>query len=76
MLSFSGLGSLRAGSLETSGLHDTNLNTISTQTPVAKNCMDILKKSGESKLWPCFSSSLMKRVLNFMRNPKLAHTLV
>ena len=44
--------------------------------PGAKNCMDILKKSGKSKLWPSFSSSLMKRVLHFMRSPKLAHILV
>ena len=29
-----------------------------------------------SHLWLCFSSSLMKSVLNFMRNPKLAHILV
>ena len=31
-----------------------------------RNCLDILKKSGKSKWWPCFSSSLMKRVLYFM----------
>ena len=45
--------------------------------PGAKNCKDILEKSDKlkSKWWPCFSSSLMKRVLNFMRNPKLAHIL-
>ena len=35
-----------------------------------------LKKGGKSKWWSCFSSSLMKRALNFMRNPKLAHILV
>ena len=33
-------------------------------------------ESGKSKWWLCFSSSLMKRVLNFMRNPKLGHILV
>ena len=33
MLSFSGLGGLRASSLEASGLHDTNLDKLSTQTP-------------------------------------------
>ena len=51
MLSFSGLGGLRASSLEASGLHDNNLNTLSTQTPrgQAKKCMDILKKNGKSK---------------------------
>ena len=32
-LSFSGLGGLRTSSLEASGLQDTNLNTLSTQTP-------------------------------------------
>ena len=37
--------------------------------PGAKNSLDILKKSIKS--W-----SLMKRVLNFTRNPKLAHILV
>ena len=42
MLSFSDLWGLRASSPEASGLHDTNLNTLSTQTPAgAKNCMDI-----------------------------------
>ena len=61
------------------------------QAPGANNCLDILKESGDSKCWLCFSfshscfiragysqacSSLMKRVLNSMRNPKLAHILV
>ena len=50
--------------------------TYSALKPQGQNCMDILKKSGKSKWWPCFSSSLMKRVLHLMRNPKLAHILV
>ena len=36
---------------------------------MALKCLDILKKSGKSK-------SIIKRVFNFMRNPKLAHILV
>ena len=77
MLSFSGLGGLRASSLEASGLHDTNLNTLSTQTPRGQKLHGyILKKSGKLKRWGCFSSPLIKRVINFMRNPKLAHILV
>ena len=68
MLSFSGLGGLRASPLEALGLHDTNLNTLSTRTPKlgAKNYMQILKKSGKSKLWPYFSSSLMKRITYYI----------
>ena len=48
MLSLSGLGGLRASSLEASGLHDTNLNTLSTQTPRGQQLLGyILKKSGK-----------------------------
>ena len=48
MLSFSGPRGIRA-ILEASDLHDTNLYTLSTQTPRGQNCMDVLKKSGKSK---------------------------
>ena len=69
--SFSGLGGLISSSLEAPGLHDTNFTTLSiaSKPPVAKNWLDILKKSSKSLL-------LMKRVLNSMRNPKLAHILL
>ena len=50
-------------------------DNLSTQTPKGQELPDILKKSGK-KWWSCFSWSLMKRVLNFMRNPKLVHILV
>ena len=47
MLSFSGIGGLRASSLEASCLHDNNLSTLSTQTkppepPWARNCLIII----------------------------------
>ena len=43
MLSFSGLGGLRASCLEASGLHDTNLNTLSTQTPRGQKVLGYIK---------------------------------
>ena len=63
----SGLGGLRASSLEAPGLHDTNLNTLRTQPPGGSELLEHIK---------IVSSSLMKWVLNFIRNPKLAHILV
>ena len=76
MLSFSGLGGLRASPLEASGLYDTNLDTLSTQAPRGQKLHGYIKEEWQIKMMACFSSSLMKRVLNFMRNPKLAHILV
>ena len=61
-------GGLRASSLRPQ-VYMTLTWTHSALKPLgAKNCMGVLKKSGKS--------SLMKRVLNFTRNPKLAHILV
>ena len=58
-------------------LHDTNLNTLSTQTPRGQELLGHIKKEWQIKMMACFSSSLMKRVFkNFMRIPKLAHILV
>ena len=61
------------------GLHDTNLNTLSTQTPRDQELLVHIKKIVANqmiKMMAVFSSSLMKSVLNLMRNPKLAHILV
>ena len=57
--------------LEAPGLHDTNLNTLSTQTPRGQELLGYIKKELQINIMACFSSSLMTRVLNFMRNPKL-----
>ena len=44
------LESLRVSSLEVPGLHDSNLNTLSTQTPRGQELVGhVLKKSGKSK---------------------------
>ena len=81
-MSLSGLGGLRASSLVAQGLNDTNLNTLntfntlSTQTPRGQELLGHIRKYWQIKMMACCSSSLMKRVLNFMRNPKLAHILV
>ena len=65
---------------EAPGLHDTNLILEHTQhsNPRGQQLLGYIniKEEWQMKLWPCFSSSLMKRVLNFMRNPKLAHIIV
>ena len=77
MMSFSGLGGLRASSPEAPGLqYDTNLNTLSTQTPRGQKLHEYIKEKWQIKIMAVFFSSLMKRVFNFMRNPKLAHILV
>ena len=87
ILSFWGLGGLRTSSLEAPGSHDTNLITLSTQTPRGQ---ELLGRKWQIKMMVCFFSSLMKRGLNFMRipkqsgftaswinlSPKLAHILV
>ena len=44
MLSFSGLGDLRASPLEASGLNDTNLNTLSTRTPRGQKLHGYIKE--------------------------------
>ena len=44
--------------------------------PRGQELLEHIKKEWQIKMMMCFSSSLMKRVLNFMRNPKLAHILV
>ena len=50
MLSFSGLRCLKASFLGALGLEDTNLNTLSTQTPRGQKLLGyILEKSGKSK---------------------------
>ena len=72
MLSFSALRPWGPQSQLSGGLrftlHDTNLNTLSTQTPRGQELLERTKKSGKSKRWLCFSSSFnfMKRVLDFM----------
>ena len=67
---------LRASSLEASGFYDTNLNTLSTQTPRGQELLEHIKKEWQIKIMAVISSSLMKRVLNFMHNAKLVHILV
>ena len=47
-----------------------------TQTPRGQELLGHIKKEWQIKMMACFSSSLMKRVLNFMRNPEPAHVLV
>ena len=54
MLSFSGLGGLRASSLEASGLHDTNLNTLSTQTPRGQKLHGYIKEEWQIKMMAVF----------------------
>ena len=78
MLSSSGFGGLRASFLEASGLYDimTNLNTFSTQTPRDQQLLGYIKEEWQIKMMAVFSLLFMKRVINFMRNPKLAHILV
>ena len=46
---------------EAPGLHDTNLNTLSFQTPRGQELLGHIKKSSKLKWWLCFSSLLMKR---------------
>ena len=50
MLSLSGLGGLRASSLEASGLHDTNLNTLSTQTPRGQDLLGHIQKERQIQM--------------------------
>ena len=50
MFSFSGLGGLRASSQEASGLHDTNLNTLSTQTPRGQKLLGYIKEEWQIKM--------------------------
>ena len=57
-------------------LHDFNLNTVSTQPPRGQEMLGHIKKEWQIKMMAVFFSPLMKRVLNFMRNPKLGHVLV
>ena len=40
-------------------LHNTNFYTLSSQPPGAKNCFDILNKSGKSKWWQEFTNSFL-----------------
>ena len=54
MLSFSGLGGLRASSLEASGLHDTNLNTVSTQTPRGQKLHGYIQEEWQIKMMAVF----------------------
>ena len=64
MLSFSGLGGLRASSLEAQGLYDTKLNTLSAQTPRGQELLGHIKKEWQ-----------IHKPINYMRNPKLAHII-
>ena len=54
MLSFSGLWGLRASFLEASGLHDTNLNTLSTQTPRGQKLHGYIKEEWQIKMMAVF----------------------
>ena len=62
--------------MEASGLHDSNLNTLSTPTPRGQDqeLHGHIKKEWQIKMMAVFFLNI--RVLNFMRNPKLAHILV
>ena len=53
-----------------SGLHDTNLNALSIQTPKGQKSLGHIKKEWQIKIMA------IKKGLNFMRNSKLAHILV
>ena len=76
MCSFSGSGALRANSLGAQGSDIYITHSAPKPRGVrGQEMLEHIKKSGKSKL-QCFSSQLMKRVFNFMRNPKLAHILV
>ena len=78
VLSLSGqlVASEPASSLVAQGLNDTNLNTLntfntlSTQTPRGQELLGHIRKYWQIKMMACCSS-----LLNFMRNPKLAHIL-
>ena len=45
---------LRASSLEASGLHDTNLNTLSTQNPRGQELLGHIKKEWQIKMMAVF----------------------
>ena len=65
------------GGPRVSYLHDTNLNILSAQTRRGQELLQghFIKKE-QIRMMAVFSSSFMKRVINFMCNPKLAHILV
>ena len=65
MLSFSGLGGRKASSLEASGLHDTNLNTLSIQTPRGQKLHGYFKEESQIKMMVVFFFIAHKKGFKF-----------
>ena len=72
MLSFSGLGlgGLRASVLEASGLHDTNLNTLSTQTPRGQKMHGYIKEEWQIKRMAVFFFIAHEKGFKFHAQPQ------
>ena len=70
MLSFSGVGGLRASSLEASGLHDTNFNTLSTQTSRGQKLHGYVKEEWQIKMMAVFFFIAHERGLTFHAQPQ------
>ena len=69
MLSFSGLGASEPA-LEASGLHDTNLNTLSTQTPRGQKLHEYIKEEWQIKMMAVFFFIAHKKGFKFHAQPQ------
>ena len=70
MLSFSGLGGLRARSREASSLHDTNLNTLSTQTPRGQKLLGYINEEWQIKMMAVFFFIAHEKGFKFHAQPQ------
>ena len=63
---------LRASSLEAPGLqlHDSNLNTLSTQTPRGQELLGLIKKEWHIKMMAVFFLTARKKGFKFHAQPK------
>ena len=68
MLSLSGLGGLRASSLEASGLHHTNLNTLST--PRGQELHGHIKEDWQIKMMAVFFFISHEKGFKFHAQPQ------
>ena len=55
------------------GVHDTNLNTLSTQTPRGHELLGHIKKEWQSKMMAVFFFFAHEKGFKFHAHPKLAH---
>ena len=67
-------GGLRASSLEAPGLHDTNFNTPSTQTPRGQELLERIKEANQNMA--VFFFIINEKGFKFHARPQLAHILV